>query len=56
MEQNTIHFSKSDYRTDTGSEHYHINYRNFLICMATVFAVGTLTGLIIAHILYCGTL
>ena len=54
MEQ--IRFKKTDYRTDMEENHYHINYRNFFIFMGVVFLFGAITGLIAAHMLYCGTL
>lgn len=37
-------------------EHYRLNFRNFSIYTGIVFLFGTITGMVIAHMLYCGTL
>lgn len=52
MEQN-----ENKMATDTNNkEHYRLNFRNFFIYSGIVFLFGTITGMVIAHMLYCGTL
>ena len=52
MEQNT---TKMATKTNN-KEHYRLNLRNFSIYTGIVFLFGTITGMVIAHMLYCGTL
>lgn len=52
MEQNT---TKMATKTNN-KEHYRLNFRNFFIYSGIVFLFGTITGMVIAHMLYCGTL
>lgn len=37
-------------------EHYSLNFKNFFIWSGVVFLFGAVTGLVAAHMLYCGTL
>lgn len=51
MEQNANKMA-----TNANKEHYRLNFRNFSIYTGIVFLFGTITGMVIAHMLYCGTL
>lgn len=51
MEQNANKMA-----TNANKEHYTLNFRNFSIYTGIVFLFGTITGMVIAHMLYCGTL